>query len=129
MQELSEMKAYLKKKWMQVYKKHKKLKQLKEEKKESDSPKRDKEKFDIPYIPKDIDTGDQARDLFITKFVTKLQAPHQKDASGNLVDLGRETLLQAVDVAVALESSIHQWSKKENERKEKFMQVMSILIA
>ena len=53
LQELREMKAYLRKKWSAVYKKFKKQKSI-EEVKEKEVPKQKKEKFEIPYIPKEM---------------------------------------------------------------------------
>ena len=64
MQELTEMKAYLKKKWLQVHKRHKKLKSMSSELNEPDTPAADEEeKFEIPYIPQETTTGDPRRDF------------------------------------------------------------------
>ena len=81
------------------------------------------EKFEIPYIPREQRLkfpDDSARDFCITKFVTKLQTPYMKDRDGNLVNLEREKLTQAVEVAIEVEKSIQQWNHLESSRKEKF---------
>ena len=43
-----------------------------------------------------------------------------KDRDGNLVNLEREKLTQAVEVAIEVEKSIQQWNHLESSRKEKF---------
>ena len=121
LKEIQEVKAYLRKKWGNLYKRFKKQKSM-EEVKLKEQPKK-QEKFEIPFIPKDLEKkfpGDSARDFCITKFVTKLQTPYAKDSDGNLVNLGREKLIKAVEVAIEVEKSIHEWHHLESSRKEKF---------
>ena len=57
--ELSEMKVYLKKKWMHVYKKYKKLKSLNSEELKDDETPKNTKKFDIPYMPNYERIGEQ----------------------------------------------------------------------
>ena len=76
-----------------------------------------KEKIAIPFVPKEIDNvDDYARNIYIRKFVTKLQTPCKKDDP----DLDRETLIKAAKVGFELEKCIHEWSKLDSERKLKF---------
>ena len=75
-----------------------------------------KEKFNIPFIPKSIDNvDDHVRNIYIRKFVTKIQTPKKNDP-----DYDRETLIKAAKAGFELERCIFEWSNKDNERKSKF---------
>ena len=80
-------------------------------------------------MPNYESTHERDRDFCVRKFVTKLQTPHQKDSNGNLVIYDKKTLLKAMEISIDLEKCIFGWSKKENERQDKFKQIMSILIS
>ena len=82
------------------------------------------EKLTVPYIPNDIDTDDDIRNMYIRKFITKIQTPKKNEP-----DHTRETLLTAVKIGISLEKGIYDEMKTDNDRKTKFETIIGVLIA
>ena len=84
----------------------------------------------IPYVPNysDVDqycpTGVMGRDLFIRKFITKLQTPAATEAD---LHYEKSVLLRAIDIAKDLEQAIFDSNKTDMLRKSKFRSLMSVL--
>ena len=83
------------------------------------------EKLTIPYIPNDIETDDDIRNMYIRKLITKLQTPIKKTEPDHSV----EVLLKAVKIGISLEKEIFDEMKIETERKVKFETIMGVLIS
>ena len=83
LKQISEMKSRLKQKWKQVYKQYKKEAGTEERKEEVNSFKityatRPEDTLQVPYIPENINFGNEKRNRILKSMIRMLQMPVEK---------------------------------------------------
>ena len=130
LKQISEMKSKLKTKWKQVYKQYKKEAVTEERKDETNHFKityatRPEDTVKVPYIPENINLGNEKRDRVLKSIVRMLQMPVEKTSQYE-----KRVMLHALDVAKSVESCINQWCKgDEQRRQEKAQTLISVLVS